>query len=196
MSRKAVNSIESCRICGQMKPLNDFYKMKGMRDGYRNECKACNLRQKHDRYVEDPDREIARVKRWQQDNAERLNTYRWQHRKLPETKARERRTYLKRKFGLTPDEYSAKLEWQGGVCLICQRPPADGQFLDIDHDHRTGRPRGLLCRNCNQGLGQFREDPFLLAAAAGYLIMWDAEEPREFPRVRLAIGGEARRLAG
>jgi len=37
---------------------------------------------------------------------------------------------------------------------------------------------------------------FLLAAAAGYLIMWDEEDPKEFPRVRLAIGGEPRRLAG
>jgi hypothetical protein len=103
---------------------------------------------------------------------------------------------LKRKFGLTEEQYAAKLRWQRGVCLICQQPPAEGGSLDIDHDHRTGRPRGLLCRNCNQGLGKFREDPSLLAAATGYLIMWDEEDPKEFPRVRLAIGGEPRRLAG
>jgi hypothetical protein len=103
---------------------------------------------------------------------------------------------LKKTFGITPDQYAERLRWQRGVCLICEQGPAEGQFLDIDHDHRTGRTRGLLCRNCNQGLGSFREDPFLLAAAAGYLIMWDAEDPREFPRVRLAIGGEPRRMAG
>jgi hypothetical protein len=170
--------------------------MKGMRDGYRNECKVCNLRQKHERYLRNPEPEIARVKEWQQANAERVNSYQRLRRQRPDVKAVSRAGHLKRKFGLTPDEYAEKLEWQHGVCLICRQPPAEGQFLDIDHDHTTGRPRGLLCRTCNQGLGQFREDPFLLAAAAGYLVMWDTEDPREFPRVRLAIGGEPRRLAG
>jgi hypothetical protein len=179
-----------------MKPFSEFYKMKGMRDGYRNECKACSLRQKHERYVRDPDREIARVQKWRDENPERYAAYQAAYRKRPVRKLADRAGHLKRKFGITPDEYATKLEWQHGVCLICQQPPAEGQVLDVDHDHGTGRPRGLLCRNCNQGLGQFREDPFLLASAAGYLIIWDTEDPREFPCVRLAIGGEARRLAG
>jgi hypothetical protein len=172
-----------------------FLKMKGMRDGYRNECKVCNLQQKHERYVADPEPAKERVRAWQLANPKRYqeNQRRW---KESGGKSRsDRKSHLKRKFGLTPNEYAAKLEWQRGVCMICQQPPADGQFLDVDHDHGTGRPRGLLCRNCNQRQGQFREDPFLLAAAAGYLIMWDAEDPEEFPRVRLAIGGEPRRLA-
>jgi hypothetical protein len=54
-----------------MKPLSEFYTMKGMRDGYRNECKACNLRQEHERYVRDSKREIARVQNWRDDNPER-----------------------------------------------------------------------------------------------------------------------------
>jgi hypothetical protein len=179
-----------------MKLLADFYKMKGMRDGYRNECKACNLRQKHDRYVHDPKREIARVKKWQQENADRLNAYRRVHRKLPQTQARERRTYLKRKFGMTPEQYDVMLRRQGGVCTICEQPPRERQWLDIDHEHKTGRVRGLLCRDCNQGLGKFREDPMLLAAAAGYVIFWDEAEPSGPLRVRLVIGDEPRRMAG
>ena len=179
-----------------MKPLSDFYKMKGMRDGYRNECRACGLRQKHERYIANPEPAKRRVREWQLANPDR---YQESQRRCKESGGKSRsnrKSHLKRTFGLAPDQYDAKLQSQGGVCLICQQPPAEGQFLDVDHDHTTGRPRGLLCRNCNEGLGQFREDPFLLAAAAGYPIMWDAESPEEFPRVRLAIGGEPRLLAG
>jgi hypothetical protein len=80
--------------------------------------------------------------------------------------------------------------------MICDQPPAEGQWLAIDHDHKTGRTRGLLCRNCTQGLGSFREQPMLLALAAGYRIMYDVPDPKEFPRVRLVIGGEPRQMAG
>jgi hypothetical protein len=184
-----------------MKPLEAFYKAKGARDGYRTECKFCNNQQKHDRYMADPEREKVRVKNWQQENRQQVNAYRREYRSRPEVKAADRAGHLKRKFQLTPEEYEAKLRWQRGVCLICQQPPAEGKMLDVDHDHQTGQVRGLLCRNCNHGLGKFYENPFLLAAAAGYLVMWDDPEPKEFPRVRLAIGGEPRepredRLAG
>ncbi|MEV4708088.1 endonuclease VII domain-containing protein [Actinoplanes sp. NPDC049316] len=54
---------------------------------------------------------------------------------------------------------------RGGVCAICGGD--DPQHLD--HDHRTGEVRGILCFNCNGGLGQFRDDPVLLADAIAYL---------------------------
>jgi hypothetical protein len=161
--------------------------MAGMRDGHRNECKACNLQQKHDRYIENPEQEIARVKAWQQANAERLNAYRRRRRKLPEVKQRERKSHLKRKFGLTPEEYAARLAAQGGVCAICERQPSAGRQLDIDHDHRTGEVRGLVCNSCNQALGLLGEDTFRLMSAAAYLSGWEAPGGR--PRVRLLIGG-------
>jgi Recombination endonuclease VII len=161
--------------------------MKGMRDGHRNECKACNLQQKHDRYIENPEPEIARVKAWQQANAERVNAYQRVRRKRPDVKAASRAGHLKRKFGLTPAEYEAKLAAQGGGCALCSREPAPDRQLDIDHDHRTGAVRGLVCNRCNQGLGQFGDDPICLAHAAAYLLHW--ERPENPPRVRLLIGG-------
>jgi hypothetical protein len=80
-----------------------------------------------------------------------------------------------------------ELAAQGGGCAICGRPPTESRQLDIDHDHRTGEVRGLVCNPCNQGLGLFRDDPFLIMAAATYVTTWESQgAPR---RVRLLIGG-------
>ncbi|MBV9293805.1 MAG: endonuclease VII domain-containing protein [Frankiales bacterium] len=73
--------------------------------------------------------------------------------------------HLKSAFGLTPEEHQALLEQQGGRCVICGATPP----THTDHDHSTGAVRGLLCGPCNMGLGQFRDDPALLEAAADYL---------------------------
>lgn len=67
-----------------------------------------------------------------------------------------------RKYGLSDEEFSSL----GDVCAICG---VDVPKLDIDHDHSTGRVRGLLCRPCNSGLGMFNDDPERLRAAAEYL---------------------------
>lgn len=78
---------------------------------------------------------------------------------------------LKQQYGLTVAEYEAMVTAQGGVCGVCQRSPAEaGQSrLAVDHDHATGRVRGLLCTPCNLGLERFRDDPLLLASAIRYL---------------------------
>jgi len=175
--------LKICSKCGLTKPLDMFYKMKGMRDGHRNECKACNLAAKHERYLQDPEREIARVKKWQQENAEKLNAYRREMRLRPETKRRERAGHLKRKFGLSLEQYDEMLAAQHGGCAICGDAPEANVSLHIDHDHDTGAVRGLLCFSCNGGLGQFKEQPDLIRAAAAYL---DGHEPGVAEEIELA----------
>jgi hypothetical protein len=180
-------TLKCCKVCGELKPLDAFYKMAGMRDGHRNECKVCNLQQKHERYVANPGPAKQRVRAWQLQNPDRYaaNQRRW---KDSGGKAvSDRKSHLKRKFGHTSAEYEAKLADQGGGCALCGRAPAPGRQLDIDHDHRTGAVRGLVCNGCNQGLGQFQDDPIRLAYAASYLLHW--ESPDHPPRVRLLIGG-------
>jgi recombination endonuclease VII len=78
------------------------------------------------------------------------------------------RKTLKAKYGLTLEAYGAMVEQQNGVCAICQESPR-GHRLDVDHDHTTGRVRGLLCDRCNRMLGQGRENPALLEAGVRYL---------------------------
>lgn len=90
---------------------------------------------------------------------------RWHEEHHDEYLARRRRRYaegtlnnradrLKRFYGLTEDQYDKMLSDQGGACAICGKG-ADRRspYLCIDHDHNTGRVRGLLCNACNLGVG-------------------------------------------
>jgi NAD-dependent dihydropyrimidine dehydrogenase PreA subunit len=73
-----------------------------------------------------------------------------------------------RRRGLTVEQFTQMLDRQQGKCLICETVPQD-HVLQIDHDHRTGVVRGLLCRDCNSGLGRFQDNAGLLKKAATYL---------------------------
>lgn len=73
--------------------------------------------------------------------------------------------HLKRRYGLSIEEVSAQTALQRGLCAICRAAPA----AHVDHDHTSGRARGMLCFNCNGGLGQFFDDPVRLARAIDYL---------------------------
>jgi hypothetical protein len=71
---------------------------------------------------------------------------------------------LHQKYGMTEADFAALVEEQGGRCVICPAPPEV-----VDHDHRTGKVRGLLCQACNKVLGFAKDDPVRLIAAANYL---------------------------
>lgn len=72
-----------------------------------------------------------------------------------------------KKYGIDSEQYEALLLKQGGVCGICKR--ASNRRLAVDHCHESGEVRGLLCYNCNVGLGLFKDDTVLLSAAIEYL---------------------------
>jgi hypothetical protein len=84
-----------------------------------------------------------------------------------------------RTYGISPEEFATLIAEQDGKCAICREPPngkANGRArsghlpsLHVDHDHDTGKIRGLLCGPCNTGLGLFRDEPRLLLAAIKYL---------------------------
>jgi hypothetical protein len=134
------------------------------------------------RYAEDPEfreRKQAinrRSKRKNKDaiNARRRNRYATDPELRVKTRAQQfksqREIALKRKYGISIEEYDARLTAQGGVCLICLRPSK--KVLCVDHDHETRKLRDLLCDKCNRGLGYFDEDSAAMRRAADYLEYW------------------------
>jgi hypothetical protein len=79
---------------------------------------------------------------------------------------------IKRWYGITLDEYNSLLKEQGGGCAICHSTEPAGKRVkrfSVDHDHRTGKVRGLLCNLCNHLLGCARDDLQLLVNAVAYL---------------------------
>lgn len=86
---------------------------------------------------------------------------------------RARDAHLRRKYGITAADYDRMLTEQSGGCALCGKKPDEqkryGKFLHVDHDHGTGRVRGLLCDQHNLLLGRWDHDPILLRRAAAYL---------------------------
>lgn len=79
-----------------------------------------------------------------------------------------REAQLKHYYGINLAEYNSMLESQKGVCAICYKPEV-GKALAVDHCHRTGQVRGLLCYMCNTSLGKMEDSPDRLRRAAAYL---------------------------
>ena len=84
-------------------------------------------------------------------------------------KIAHRNSYLKRKFLITLDDYNNMFTSQGGVCAICRETCKTCKTLAVDHCHRTGTIRGLLCQGCNTSISRFNDDIELLLSAIEYL---------------------------
>jgi hypothetical protein len=87
----------------------------------------------------------------------------------PRRKAQKRAIKIKCFYGITEEQYQELMSAQSGVCAICKGPNVADRRLGVDHDHITNAVRGLLCINCNYGLGYFKDNPDLLIAAINYL---------------------------
>lgn len=83
----------------------------------------------------------------------------------------ERRSKLKKAYGITPKQYDEMLALQNNSCAICsaKKPGGRTKLFFIDHCHKTGNVRGLLCMRCNTGLGLFLDNPKFLVNAISYL---------------------------
>lgn len=106
-------------------------------------------------YAKDKDREIQRTLAWQKKHPENVRQM-----------ARRRRF---KKYGLTEAQFQEMLLLQENKCGICRKFLEKEHEQHIDHNHKTGQVRMVLCPKCNTGLGNFQEIPELLEIAAAYL---------------------------
>ena len=143
---------KECAKCHIDKPLDQFHKRRASIDGLQPKCIECRRQGKSEN---ERLRANERTKEWARNNPEAVKN-----------------NNLK-KYGITLADFDAMLEKQAGVCAVCLRPAVGGRNsaarLNVDHDHNTGRVRGLLCTNCNTAIGLMLDSPDRLLAAARYL---------------------------
>lgn len=153
-----------CPRCGETKPIAAFgwRKTSAGRTRLRSRCRPCESA-------------VALARRSTPEGRARRQVYRAelaarQRAERPEILVMASIRNSARVLGLDPAEAIAALEAAEGLCTICRRPANGRGRLVLDHDHETGSLRGILCSTCNVGLGNFRDNPAVLIAAAEYLI--------------------------
>lgn len=144
--------LKTCRRCGTEKPLSEFHKDSGNKDGRCSYCKECNK---------------AKTRAWSAANKGRVQ----EHTRKRAEQGKFRDYNLRKKYGLTREAYAALLAAQGGRCAICgsEDPGRGNKDFSVDHCHTSNQVRGLLCNTCNRGIGLLQDDPNVLERAAQYL---------------------------
>lgn len=134
-------------------------------------CPECVLLRERRRKAANPDKRRKARHKWLKENPEKNREYCRKYREKNPEKVHEtqRKNELKRKYGLTLEQYEEILSKQEGICVICHKPCPTGKRLAVDHKHETDKVRGLLCRPCNAALGLFKDSHELLRVAADYL---------------------------
>lgn len=180
-----------CHTCKIEQNKSNFYISK--KSGIYPECKTCSKLRMNVYYYNNKDKVKANSKKWSENNPEirNRNVKRWRennskrivelarnrYKKDSELiKESNRNRYLKRHYNLSAEEYDIILKKQNNVCLICgqvevsTRNDGNGKRrLSVDHCHKTGKVRGLLCSNCNKALGGFKDSTTILEKAIEYL---------------------------
>lgn len=149
--------MKSCsnKNCKQNNPqsLDNFYKSKKNKSGVVSECKECQKIRSKDTYTNNLDRSLTYAKNYRKNNPEKFRNGR-----------------IKSLYGISSEEYNLLLNKQNDSCAICKIHVSEikGSF-NIDHNHSTGKVRGLLCHKCNKGLGLFLDKPEIISKAVDYL---------------------------
>ena len=166
------NAGKQCDRCLELKPITEFHRHRKTKDGRFNYCKKCASAAATKWAKEHPDRTKAMHKAYRERYPERHQEYRRKHylANKPRLNAKRRQELLRDK-GITAEQFDQMLTKQNGGCAICgsERGSPRWPTLHIDHDAETGAVRGLLCMECNTGIGKLKHNIDLLNKSIEYL---------------------------
>lgn len=115
---------------------------------------------------------LAKKKKQKSENPELFAKRNLRAQRSPKGKIRQKKAQIKREYGLTLDEYDQILSLQHNKCAICPRICENREF-GVDHCHKTGKVRGLLCKNCNTGIGMLSDNIDKIKSSLVYLEYWE-----------------------
>ena len=150
---------KTCSICSEEKSVNDFYASSG------NHCKPCHYVRSRAWHLANPGKSAEASRKWRSkpENREKERQA-W---RAPRKREDRRAGWLKGKYGMTVADFDKMAAAQNYCCFLCGDDEMDE--FHVDHNHDTGKVRGLLCSNCNTGIGLLRECPKLFERAAQYV---------------------------
>ena len=170
--------MKQCCNCHKELSLDNFHVARSRPDGKTGICKDCAKRRASEWQINNKEkvREAARLRRLgiRQKKTE-ATLYADLHQKhntgITKTENYNHHRQVKWFYGIDREQLNDMLLNQGGLCAIClcQLEIGPKKTYHVDHNHTTGKVRGLLCPGCNLGLGAFRENPFKLRQAARYI---------------------------
>jgi len=147
-----------CCTCKNFLPISNFYKDGKRRDGLKTECKNCvkTYLQKYKK----TDKYRAYISQYNKKYLEKNRD---------KIKICQREERYKRKYGINISDFNNLLESQEGKCAICETNNPGARGWNVDHNHKNGVVRGILCGNCNRAIGLFRDAPVNFHKAFLYL---------------------------
>lgn len=144
-----------CSRCKKDKPLSEFYKNKTHKDGYNTVCKRCYTEVEREHWKLEKTKKTRKV--WKLKNKDKMKDY-------------FRKREYKNKYGKTIEDWQVLFDEQKGCCVICGRHQSELKHrLHFDHDHKTGKICGLLCKRCNLLAGSIENNLNLINPILEYL---------------------------
>lgn len=160
--------MKTCNRCEILQELSEYHKHKDHKDGLSNICKTCIRKTISTHNATEKAKETRRKYREKTKGkrAEYYKQYNKSEKRIAWIRNYNRINKLKLYYGLTYEKYCEMIIEQDNKCKICKEELSKP---NVDHCHKSGKIRGLLCRGCNHGLGNFRDNQEFLLRAKEYL---------------------------